>query len=288
MQSRHQRNTIAALGYGLGPDCLKQVIALYSEQQQRLAEAYPATAVDIAYGTHPRQVLDLYQPLENEPGKQRPVLVFVHGGGFLKGDKGDNGSWHNANVGRMAAKAGFVGVVINYRLAPEHTWPAGSDDLALAIEWVQKNIQAYGGDASKLVLMGTSAGAVHVSGYLNLYPAQSTIKGAVLLSGLYGFTPLDERDCFYYGEQALYAERAPQAAVTNTDIPLMVTCSEYDPPRFQQEFVGLMQARLQAKGIMPRASIIPGHNHYSLATHLGTDDTRLSDEISAFIQEVCA
>ncbi|NWK96321.1 alpha/beta hydrolase [Sphingobium lactosutens] len=278
------RDAIAALGTDLGPDVLGQCRALFDADQSALLSQVPVTAANIAYGPHARHRLDLYRP---QGEGLAPILVFVHGGGFLKGDKGGGSDWANANVGRIAAQAGFLGVVINYRLAPDNVWPAGSEDVASVVAWLKSHAAEHGGDPDRIVLMGTSAGAVHVAGYLKLAGA-SDIRAAILLSGLYGYTPLDDRDTLYYGDPALYSDRMPLEVVAATDLPVLLACAEFDPPRFQAEFLGLMQDRLARHGIMPRAFIHSGHNHYSMAMHLGTADRRLADEICAFVRETTA
>jgi acetyl esterase/lipase len=276
------RAAIAAMGTTLGPDVLEACRALFDAEQRALAAARSASATDIAYGPHERHRLDLYRP---DGDGHAPILLFVHGGGFLKGDKGGNDAWPNANVGRFAAEAGCLGVVINYRLAPDYEWPAGAEDVAAAVGWLKDHARDHGGDPARIVLMGTSAGAVHVAGYLKL-AGDSDVLAAILLSGLYGYTPLDERDTLYYGDPSLYPDRMPMAAVAGTALPLLVACAHYDPPRFQAEFLGLMQNRLARHGAMPRATILSGHNHYSLPMHLGTADRRLADEIRDFLRDV--
>lgn len=277
------RYAVAAMGTDLGPHVLTQSRALFDAEQRILQAAVPVTQGNIAYGPDERQRLDMYAPTDSTG--PAPILVFVHGGGFLKGDKGGADAWPNANVGRMAAQAGFVGVVINYRLAPDHMWPAGAQDVAAVVSWLKANAAQHGGDPDRIVLAGTSAGAVHVAGYLKL-AGDADICGAVLLSGLYGYTPLDERDMLYYGDAALYADRRPMEAVATTQLPLLVACAEFDPFRFQTEFVGLMQDRLARHASMPRAVIMTGHNHYTMPMHMGTADRRLADEICAFVRAV--
>jgi acetyl esterase/lipase len=275
---------IAQMGTSLGPDILTQCTALFDGEHRKAASRMPPLDADIAYGPHERHVLDIYTPRGNGPW---PVLVFVHGGGFLKGDKGDTERWPNAAVGRLAAERGFLGVVINYRLAPESVWPAGSEDVATVVDWLTGNAAQYGGDPENIALMGTSAGAVHVAGYLKLQPDHAgAVRAGVLLSGLYGFTALDERDTLYYGEPALYPDRMPMAATAETLLPLFAACAEFDPPRFQAEFLGLMQSRLARHGVLPCGYIASGHNHYSMAMHLGTSDARLADEIFSFLRKV--
>ena len=274
------------MGQGLGPDTLAAVQALYAPQQEALAQRIPVAAANLAYGLHERHRLDLY----GAPGDAlKPVLLFVHGGGFIKGDKGGDApaQWPNAAVGRMAARNGWLGAVMNYRLAPDHTWPAGSQDVAAAVAYLRDHAAAHGGDPQRIVLMGTSAGAVHVAGFLRLAPNHaSLVRGAVLLSGLYGYRPLDQRDEQYYGPAIAYASKAPLEAVAATALPLLVACAQYDPPRFQGEFLTLMQDRLARHGTAPRALMLPGHSHYSMAMHLGTDDHRLEAEIAAFMGDI--
>ena len=278
------RQRISDLGYELTPEVLPAVLELLDAEQQQLARRIPPAATDLHYAEHERQVLDIYKPADAGV-TPLPVLMFVHGGGFLRGDKGSAERWHNACVGRMAADRGFIGVVMNYRLAPEHTWPAGGEDVGLAVDWLTGNIHRFGGDPDKIVLVGTSAGAVHCATYLRLHPQTAGIRGMVLLSGLYGYTPLDERDRFYYGEQTTYPSRWPKEVLTETNLPLLIACAEFDPPRFQAEFLGIMQARLRARGVLPRSILLSGHNHYSMASHLGTSDTRLADEIVSFVHD---
>lgn len=276
------RTAIAAMGRTLGPAVIEQCRALFEQEQQALMQRVPAAAVDRCYGDHPRQTLDLYGTPAGAP-----VLLFVHGGGFRVGDKGGAHDWQNAAVGRMVAEAGMLGAVMNYRLLPDAAWPSGGEDVLAAFDWLVANATGFGGDPARIVLVGTSAGAVHIATALKLRHDLAA-AGLVLLSGLYGCTPLDDRDLPYYGPQADYAARMPLDALVDTALPLLVACAEFDPPRFQAEFLGLMSARLERHGAMPRGYIASGHNHYSMAMHLGTDDRRLADEIVGFIGQHCA
>ncbi len=77
-----------------------------------------------------------------------------------------------------------------------------------------------------------------------------------------------------------------RAAVATT-LPLMVACAEYDPSRFQAEWTGLIQERLARHGRLPRCYYASGHNHYSMAMHLGTSDRRLATEIFQTLVNWC-
>lgn len=272
---------IQQIGTNLGPDVLEACQKLFDGEQKELAETVPAAAVDQAYGLHERHRLDLY----GVPIAPAPVVLFVHGGGFRIGDKSADG-WPNAAVGRWAAQQGLLGAVMNYRLAPAHAWPAGGEDVLAAVDWLSENAARFGGDPERIVLIGTSAGAVHVATAVQLRP-ELAVRGCVLLSGLYGYAPFEERDAVYYGSAAQFAERMSREALALTDLPLLIACAEFDPPRFQAEWVGLVQDRLARHGTLPRCHYASGHNHYSMAMHLGTSDKRLSNEISDFIARCC-
>ena len=97
----------------------------------------------------------------------RPVFMFVHGGGFVRGNKRAPGSPFYDNIMLWATRNGMVGVNMTYRLAP-HTvaLPAGQEDLAMAVRWAADNAAAHGGDPNRIYLMGHSAGATHVAIYV--------------------------------------------------------------------------------------------------------------------------
>ena len=97
--------------------------------------------------------------------------------------------------------------------------------MAAVVAWLRAHAADHGGDADRIVLAGTSAGAVHVAGYLDR-SGDRDIRAAILLSGLYGYTPLDARDMLYYGEPALYPDRMPMEAVAATSLPLLVACAQ--------------------------------------------------------------
>ncbi|TPG46408.1 alpha/beta hydrolase [Sphingomonas glacialis] len=284
MQPASERSALAAMGDVLSPEVLAAVQALYRGEQDRLATAQPVTLADAAYGDDPRQTLDLYAL--GSADAPVPVMLWVHGGGFVRGEKRSPSHPFNAHAGRWAARHGMLGAVMNYRFAPEHRWPAGGEDVGAAIDWLRAHAAEHGGDPDRIVAVGTSAGAVHVATHLKLRGGDGSgggLAGAVLLSGLYGFTPLDPRDELYYGTQDLYPARMPLDAVVATELPLLIAGAEYDPPRFQAELGKLLVARLARHGVLPRNYIASGHNHFSLAYHLGTTDTRLGDEILSFI-----
>jgi acetyl esterase/lipase len=110
---------------------------------------------DIAYGDHPRRNrLDVYRPSGTSASDALPVVIFIHGGGWVIGNKEQQGKPMLLHL----ARRGYVCVTINYRLAPRHRWPAQVIDVKRAIAWVHDYIDQYGGDATFLAVSGSSAG----------------------------------------------------------------------------------------------------------------------------------
>jgi acetyl esterase/lipase len=105
--------------------------------------------VDIAYGTLPRQRLDVYIP----SAKPKGVVVFGYGGGFLDGNKDEYGF-----VGEAFTSLGYLTIIYDYRLNPEVTFPLYLQDAALAVRWAFDHAKDF--DApQKIILAGHSAGA---------------------------------------------------------------------------------------------------------------------------------
>ena len=109
---------------------------------------------DIAYGIDAAQQLDVYRPAD---AKDAPVIVMVHGGAWITGDKGLASVVKN-KVAHWVAK-GYVLVSINNRLLPQAGPIEQAEDVARALAFVQGHAASWGADAAKLVLMGHSAGA---------------------------------------------------------------------------------------------------------------------------------
>ncbi|ANZ26880.1 esterase [Rhodococcus sp. WB1] len=119
----------------------------------------------------------LYVPRTQTEGT-RPVIVFLHGGGWVAGslDVVDN------PCRQIARATDAIVVSVDYRLAPEHPFPAAHDDAFEAVRWVQENIAGYGGDADKIVIMGESAGGnLAASTALRARDAGLKLAGQVLV-----------------------------------------------------------------------------------------------------------
>lgn len=279
---------VAALGVVINPP---ETAKIYAPLQEK--EPYQGVKVtrDIKYGPDERHALDLFVP-QAPAVAPRPVLMFVHGGAFIGGNRrGPGGSPFYDNIMLLAVRNGMVGVNATYRLAPQNQWPAGAQDLGAAVGWVNENIAAHGGDPARVFLMGHSAGAVHVASYVAHRqfhgPKGIGLAGAIFLSGLYDLTSMTPGgpEKAYFGEDASkYAERSSLAGLLEARIPVMAVYAELDPPFFQQQAKQLNQALCKAERC-PRFVVLAKHSHMSEVYAINTKDTSLSGEFLAFMQK---
>lgn len=115
------------------------------------------TIADLAYGEHgERNRLDLLRSSEPPPpgSRGRPVLMQMHGGGYMWGRKNQAGQ----PLMHLLARRGWIVVTLNYRLAPADRWPSQLIDAKKAVAWVREHIAEYGGDPGFIAATGGSAG----------------------------------------------------------------------------------------------------------------------------------
>lgn len=120
---------------------------------------------NLRYGPYgKRNLLDVWRPRGARDGERlRPVLLQIHGGAWVIGDKGQQGL---PLMLQMAAD-GWVCVAINYRLSPRATWPDHLVDAKRALAWVRQHIAEYGGDPNRISVTGGSAGG-HLAAMVGL------------------------------------------------------------------------------------------------------------------------
>jgi acetyl esterase/lipase len=151
------------------------------------------------YPGRDRQLLDVFAP---RGARKAPVVLFVHGGTWMVGDKDFHGLYRS--VGTFLAKNGVVAVLINYRLSPRVRHPEHVKDVARAFAWTRRNIPSYGGDPDCLVLCGHSAGG-HLVSLLATDPTyladpalklkaadRAALRGVVSFSGVYRIPDREE------------------------------------------------------------------------------------------------
>jgi triacylglycerol lipase len=187
----------------------------------------------------------------------------------------------------------MIGINANYRLAPEHQWPVGAEDVGRSIAWARMHAAEYGGNPDRIIVMGHSSGASHVASYVfdkRFKPSTGSdgVVGAILLSG--GYDPTRETTAgrrAYYGEdEATYPDRAAIRHVSESATPIFIGFAEYDPVRFQLEAVNLFAALCERDKRCPAMKQLTGHNHMTEIYHIGPTDQSLTQELIAFVNRV--
>ncbi|MCX6910702.1 MAG: alpha/beta hydrolase fold domain-containing protein [Verrucomicrobia bacterium] len=296
---------------------LEEVKAFFAsgKQRQRSSAQNPAalqagnvpmkTVLDLPYakieGVEPKLMsLDLYAP---PSATNAPILVWVHGGGWARGDKGQVASLPAAFV-----REGFVVASVNYRLAPAVKFDAQAQDVAAAIAWMRKHAKDYGAAPEKMFLMGHSAGAhlVALVGTDEIYLKAHSIS----LSALRGVVPLDTEayDLKVFAarfggklpelyaapftqDSATWAKASPATHVAKDKSipPMIVAYSGGQKPHGNpsrktdaEEFVG----KLKAAGITAEVIAAPEKTHMQIALEFGTPNDQVAAKVFAFLKTI--
>ncbi len=302
-QQQQQQNQgvppeIAAKLRAIGPVINVPAVAeLYALPQASAPHEGVKKTADVKYGPDARNRLDVYAP-PTRPAQPMPVLVFIHGGGFVRGDKSSPGSPFYDNIGYYFARHGVLTVLVTYRLAPQHPWPAGAEDVAAAVRWTHANAAKFGGDPKRVVLWGHSAGAAHAAAYgldKRFQPKGGpSLAGLILMAGVYdpvleteGAEQLHnspESNQAYYGKDVrAYAARAPIRHLTGPKLPVMLIISELDPAMMHIETGALFAALCQRDKTCPALVTPRDHDHISEAYAINTADESVSGPVLAFI-----
>jgi acetyl esterase/lipase len=204
------------------------------------------TMMDVAYGSDKKQRLDVYLPTKPQ---NSPVIVMVHGGAWSKGDKRMDRVVEN-KAARWNPK-GVIFVSLNYRLLPDANPLKQADDVANALAYVQNNAIKWGGDPTKIVLMGHSAGA-HlvslVSSDPTQYPALKPWLGTVSLDSAAMNIPkvmsakhYDFYDEAFGADPTLWEAASPYHRLSSKAVPMMLVCSSQRPDKPCEEMEGYVQ-----------------------------------------------
>ena len=223
----------------------------------------------VAYADGPRHKLDIYAP--EQRGAAAPVVFFIYGGGWNRGERSDY-----QFAGRALAARGFVTVIADYRLVPEVRFPGFLEDSANALRWVQDNIADYGGDPNRLFLAGHSAGAYNAvmlalePAFLREYGVTLSIRGVAALSGPYDFYP------FEYGEVREAFGSAPNPEGTQPinlvgpDAPPMYLATGTTDPIVRMQNTQHFAEVLKANGVWVTTKYYEGFGHMEPVIAMGS------------------
>ena len=262
---------------------------LYAPLQPKEPYAWLTVARDLKYGPHERNALDVFTTQDADAAqarrrvrarrrlrarrqaRRRFAVLRQH----RPLGRGRGSRRRHAELPAGAAEHVAVG----------HRGPHGRRRV------VESQRRALGGDPSKIVLWGHSAGAAHVADYVANAAKRSVdtgIAGAVLTSGFYDLGTEVSVWKVYYGEDvATYAERSSLPGLVATPVPLLVNDAELDPDMFRGETDKLVAARAAAGKPVQRLHL-QGHSHLSETYAVGTGDRSLSGPVLEFVRRVTA
>jgi len=252
---------------------------------------------DVAYADtkNERQTLDVYAPTE---GKDRPVVVWIHGGGWQTGDKTEVQKKPQAFV-----EKGFVFVSVNYRLLPDVTIKQMAEDVAKAVKWTHTHAKDYGGDPNTLFIMGHSAGAqlaalvctddrcLKAEG-LSL----ALIKGCVPVDGDTYDVPMQiqavekkraDRFKEKFGDADSQKDLSPVTHVAKgKKIPPFLILHIDDPAHQETKIQSQRLVKpLQEAGVSAKAYAAEGKTHDSINADLGLPDDKPTKALFEFVDE---
>lgn len=219
-----------------------------------------------AEGAGHRHVLDVYRPKAGCDGA--PVVLQIHGGGWTIGTKDTQG---RPLMNRLA-RAGWVCVAANYRLSPRATWPDHLVDAKLALAWIRTHIAEYGGDPTRVVVTGGSAGG-HLAAMVALTAndpsyqrgfedVDTSVSAAIAMYGAYDLAEIFGRFASRFGRRVAgwmgslvfditpsadirpYVDASPVAHVGPGAPPFLVVHGTIDnlvPVEQARRFVGLLR-----------------------------------------------
>jgi triacylglycerol lipase len=289
MKARLLAKAIRKIGREITPETLGKTRNLYTPLHPVAPFAGVTIHRDCQYGPDPRNRMNIFLP-DVRADRALAVLIYVHGGGFIGGDKYTPGTPFYDNVGVYAVRNGLAGITITHRLAPKYQWPSVIEDLANVMQWLHDNGGSYGIDVNRIYLMGQSAGAAHVANYIahpEIYaPAPHGLAGAIFMSGIFNLltmTPDDFLKSYFGADTTLYADRSSLAGLKRARVPCMVALAEREPGFFERQTLELLSAVQERDGRLPRFVHLIGHNHLSGILHLGLEGDLLGPQIVDFI-----
>jgi arylformamidase len=256
---------------------------------------------DIAYAEpkNARQTLDVYAPAE---GKNRPVIFWIHGGGWQRGDKSEMNTKPQAFV-----EKGFVFATTNYRFIPHVTMQQIAGDVARSIRWVHDHARQYGGDPETIFVMGWSAGA-QLAALICTDDRYVKAEG-LSLANIKGCVPVDA-DTFYPALQidtvdarpgakrpSSYRTKFPEGSDRELSSVLYVAKDKGIPPFLILHIGGhpesgtaiqalVLANALQVAGVPVQVVAAEGKTHNTLDSDLGLPEDKPTKAVFDFVDAI--
>jgi acetyl esterase/lipase len=242
---------------------------------------------DIVYDPAEGLALDVYGPVQ---AKDAPVVVFFYGGSWKSGKR----QWYRW-VGEALAARGIVTVVPDYRLWPRARLDGFVGDAARSVRWTRDRVGEYGGDPSRIVVMGHSAGG-HIAAMLATDEHRLTevgmrprdLAGFIGLAGPYDFLPLKQDDFIdMFGHTAAEQARSQPVNFVDGDEPPALLLQGQDDSTVRPSNALSLQRRYQAHGEPVDVKLYPdmGHMGILFALRGGKDAAPVLDDVVRFVQQ---
>ena len=234
-------------------------------KESAAARASTKNKLNLAFDTH-GETLDVFRPTQSA-GQLAPVLVFIHGGYWRSLSKNDH-----SFVAPAFAQAGACVVVPDYTLCPKVTIPTIAMQMAQALAWAHAHIADFGGDPTRIVVAGHSAGG-HIAAMLmgcdwpQVQPGLpgDLVKKGLAISGLYDLAPLQYVP-FLKDDLRITAEHIHQASPLHWPVPaqgeLHLAVGGDESEEFLRHQTALAQAWGPAR--VPTAKVLPGKHHFDI------------------------
>jgi arylformamidase len=232
--------------------------------------------LDLAYGGHPDEKLDLFFPPVRQPNM--PVHLFVHGGYWRANTKADY-----AFLAEPIVAADAIAAIMDYSLMPAARMAKLVDQVRRAAAWLAANAARFGGDGAALSASGQSAGA-HLVSYLAAKAPHEThlpktpVRSLLLVSGIYDLGPITRS--FLQAEIGLTQDEvmqwSPEEAQQSpaTRLTLAVGADETEPFQIQQQDLAFAAA---ARGAPVERVTLHHLNHMTILTAMGTPGTPMAE-----------
>jgi arylformamidase len=262
----YQQYNLEALEIQYDIEATVESIDVYRIENTALSERQRETSsplIDVAYGPSPLQTMDIF-PAKSEAS---PIIVYIHGGYWLRGDKAAYGF-----PAKSFNQAGATWISVNYRLASEVKLDEIVSDVRDALAWVYNNAGDFGADQNRIYVVGSSAGA-HLSAMIAASNWQTdyslpedVIKGVALCSGLYDLEP------FRHTSQKDYLNLSPTDVQQNSpvqhlprkNLPMLVSWAGQETDEFQRQSQHFAEL-CKENGNSVETLFYPDHNHFSLS-----------------------
>lgn len=274
--------------------------ALTALSTSTLPAAEPVAHRDVFYteAKDKLQALDIYSPIE---GKNHPVVVWIHGGGWKKGDKASLQKKPQAFT-----QNGYVLISINHRLLPAVTLKESMADIAKSLRWVHEHAAEYRGDPNAVIVLGHSAGA-HLAALICTDDRYLKAEG-LDLSFIKGCAPLDVsaydipkrmadggsegitanfKSVFGESEESQRDFSPVTHIAPGKHIPpfLIFHVASRDDTKAQAHW---LEGKLKAAGISARVHAAEGKTHGSIGSDLGNESDIPTQELWKFLSQVTA